>query len=218
MIDFLLFLFSIFFLALLSISLLFLLSQYLIRVRGIKDQSYHLLHDAQTQAQTIIGQSELEGIKMAADSRLNIGKFEKQTEDSLTATSEEAKERMQKAEEAFRTYLTNLSQQANASVVESEQVTRSRINTLFEEFEQNISTYLTQTQQQSVKAINLEVAAARQLVETYKTEQFRLIDENIVAMLEKTLSLVLIKKLSLKDHVELVYESLERAKAEKFII
>jgi hypothetical protein len=44
------------------------------------------------------------------------------------------------------------------------------------------------------------------------------IDENIMAMLEKTLSLVLAKNLDLKDQMDLVYESLEKAKAEKFVV
>lgn len=94
---------------------------------------------------------------------------------------------------------------------------RERSNSFFEKFEENLSTYLTTTQQQSVKAIELELQSARNLIDTYKTTQLNLVDENIIAMLERTLSLVLIKKLSLQDQVELVYESLEKAKAEKFL-
>ena len=45
-----------------------------------------------------------------------------------------------------------------------------------------------------------------------------IIDENIVAMLEKTLSLVLAKNLNLRDQMELVYESLERAKTDSFLV
>ena len=44
-----------------------------------------------------------------------------------------------------------------------------------------------------------------------------LLNNNIVAMLEKTLSLVISKKLTLKDQVDLVYEALEEAKIERFI-
>ena len=46
---------------------------------------------------------------------------------------------------------------------------------------------------------------ARQLIETYKSSRLKLVDENIVAMLERTLSLVLVKKLSLKEQTDLVY-------------
>lgn len=74
------------------------------------------------------------------------------------------------------------------------------------------------SQQRSVQSIELELKAARQLIETYKQQQLKVIDENVIAMLEKTLSLVLTKKISLQDQVELVYEALEKAKAEKFIV
>jgi hypothetical protein len=37
-------------------------------------------------------------------------------------------------------------------------------------------------------------------------------------MLERNLSIVLSQKLSLKEHIDLVYEALEKAKAEKFVL
>ena len=40
------------------------------------------------------------------------------------------------------------------------------------------------------------------------------LDENIVAVLEKTLNVVVGKKLTLGDQTELVYEALEQAKKE----
>ncbi len=95
---------------------------------------------------------------------------------------------------------------------------KDRVNMLFEQFEQNLSSFLTETQTHSTEAITLEIQAARNLIETYKKQQLTAVDENIIAMLERTLSLVLTKKLSLKEHTDLVYESLEKAKAEKFII
>lgn len=91
-------------------------------------------------------------------------------------------------------------------------------NDLFEKFEENLSNYLTQTQSQSTKAIELELKAARSLIDSYKSGQLRVIDENIVAILEKTLSIILAKKLSLADQMDLVYKALEKAKAEKFFV
>jgi hypothetical protein len=67
-------------------------------------------------------------------------------------------------------------------------------------------------------AVDLELRSARQLIDTYKVQQMNVIDENIMAMLEKTLSLVLAKNLDLKDQMDFVYESLEKAKAEKFVV
>lgn len=93
-----------------------------------------------------------------------------------------------------------------------------RMNVLFESFENKLTEMLDNTQKKSVQAIELELKAARNLIDTYKAQQLSIVDENIISMLEKTLALVLAKKLTLKDQLELVYEALEKAKAEKFII
>lgn len=160
---------------------------------------------------------------------------EKLLEDELAKLRTE----IQKAESEFQIYLNDLklkselAQNKNQQLISesigsqtgliaqaiTEQTTtiKQHINKLFENFEQNLSQFLTKTEQQSVEAIDAELKASRQLVDTYKNEQLRLIDENIIAILEKTLSLVLPQKISLKDQVDLVYEALERAKVEKFI-
>lgn len=96
--------------------------------------------------------------------------------------------------------------------------TEKRINETFGHLETKLTDFLMQTGQKTTASIELELKATRELIETYKQGQLRLIDENIIAMLEKTLSIVLAKKLSLKDQIDLVYESLEKAKSEKFII
>ncbi len=183
-----------------------------------RQKGLQLIYTAMKKAQAITQTSELESIKIIASAGLDKEKIEKETLQAIHDATYEAKEAVSQAQSVFTDYLQQLSQQATTSSSESEKMIKERINKLFYNFEQNLSTYLTDTQQQSIHAITLEVAAARQLIETYKTEQFRLVDENIVAMLERTLSLVLVKKLTLKEHVDLVYESLEKAKVEKFII
>ena len=101
---------------------------------------------------------------------------------------------------------------------QTQQVAISKMTQLFENFETRITNFLVQAESASTRSIELELQSARQLIETYKNEQLALIDENIVAMMEQTLSSVLGKKLSLKDQLDLVYESLEKAKVDKFII
>lgn len=183
-----------------------------------QDESYEVLHNAIKKAENIIAIAELQGIKISANTNLNTKKVENQYEQSIKETTSEVNTALNQAKQEFEVYLEGLSRQADKSVVNSEQAVRERINAFFEKFESNLSSFLTDTQQQSSKAIELEMQSARQLIQTYKQTQFSLIDENIVAMLEKTLSLVLIKKLSLKDQTDLVYESLEKAKAEKFLV
>ncbi len=96
--------------------------------------------------------------------------------------------------------------------------TEKRISQLFEHLEAKLSDFLISTEQNTATSIELELKSVRQLIDTYKSAQLKLIDENIIAMMEQTLSIILTKKLSLKDQLDLVYEALEKAKVEKFIV
>ena len=159
-----------------------------------------------------------DGSHLAGETSSSGQLLQKQQEQMLQQSQEQLQKNLAEAQAAFKTYLDTLSKRSDTSLTTNEQLIKEKTNQLFERFEQNLSGFLTQTQQQSTSAINLEMQAARQLIESYKMQQFKMVDENIVAMLERTLSLVLMKKLTLKEHVDLVYESLEKAKAEKFLL
>ena len=167
-------------------------------------RQYLAMQDAQLKANQIIQQAQTAAIKITATDKASVETISRQA--------------LAQTEQQFKTYLQELATAAQGSLTGREQLIEQKINQLFESFEENLSSFLTQTQQQSVKSVELEMQAARQLIQTYKQQQFKLIDENIVSMLERTLSLVLVKKLSLKEQIDLVYESLEKAKAEKFIV
>jgi hypothetical protein len=92
-----------------------------------------------------------------------------------------------------------------------------RLNNFLENFESNMSQFFINAEQKSLESINLELKSARNLIDSYKAQQLAIVEENIVAILERTLSIVLKEKLNLKDQVDLVYEALEKAKKEKFL-
>jgi hypothetical protein len=118
----------------------------------------------------------------------------------------------------FATFLETLKQESQKSQAANWEGAKMRVNELFENFETKLADFLLQTEQKMMLSVDLELKSARQLIDTYKVQQMNIIDENIVSMLEKTLSLVLAKNLNLKDQMDLVYESLERAKTESFLV
>lgn len=118
----------------------------------------------------------------------------------------------------FAAFLEGLRDDSQKSQAANWEGAKARVNELFENFETKLADFLLQTEQKMMLSVDLELKSARQLIDTYKVQQMNIIDENIVAMLEKTLSLVLGKNLNLKDQVDLVYESLERAKTESFLV
>lgn len=180
-------------------------------------KGYEIINQAMKKADAIVSESDLTAIKSTSKLDADLKSLGEKEKQALSSTANREQQAIIQATEDFKSYLDYLSKQSDNAVSSSELALRERINDVIEKFEQNLSQFLTQTQDESSKAITLEMQSARQLIQTYKTEQFNLIDENIVATLERTLNLVLAKKLSLKDHIDLVFESLEKAKAEKFL-
>lgn len=186
-----------------------------------EQKSYGIIDDAIKTSRSIIGTTELESVKMAADTRFAVRKFEEEYASELNKLKADLEKKVSdeatEAENNFVKYLNFLGSRIEQAQNMSLELTKKRTGDVFDKFEQDLSSFLTQTEEKSVSAIDLEMRAARALIDKYKAQQFALIDENIIAMLERTLSLVLAKKLSLKDQLDLVYEALEKAKAEKFI-
>lgn len=187
-----------------------------------EQKSFNILHRAMKKAQSIIGNAELEGIKVAAEDKLALKKFEEQFKtqlnESRTGLEKEMSSQVNKAYSEYVQFLEGLKEQNTQIQAANQEIIKQRVDSIFDKFEQNLGTFLTSTEQKSVQSIELELRSARQLIETYKTEQLAIIDENIISILERTLTLVLAKKIPLKDQVDLVYEALNKAKVEKFVV
>lgn len=173
-------------------------------LENIKEKGWETLHQSIKKSQNMLGEAELEGIKVISDTRFYTQKMEQEYSKKLSQI-------IQEAENSIKTYQTQLIQTSSTMVEE-------RINKLFDSLEQRLSDFLVETSQKTSSSIELELKAARALIDSYKEERLKLIDENILAMMEQTLAVVLNKKLSLEDQLDLVYEALEKAKVEKFIV
>lgn len=187
-----------------------------------EQKSLNILYRAMKKAQTIIGNAELEGIKVGAQNRLAEKKAETLFENQLSVSRSELEKEMSlqvnKTYSEYIKFLDALKEQNNQIQAVNQEAIKQRANTIFDKFEQNLGTFLTSTEQKSVQSIELELRSARQLIETYKTQQIAIIDENIISILERTLTLILAKKIPLKDQMDLVYEALNKAKVEKFVV
>ena len=59
-----------------------------------------------------------------------------------------------------------------------------------------------------------EFASAKEMVKSYRKQQFDLVDAYVVSLIERTAAIVLQEKLSVKDHARLAERALEEAKSE----
>lgn len=171
-----------------------------------RQRSIQLLNAAEMAETNVISEGNYATQKLISEFKVQLANLMQNSEKSLHSSQEELVKfmaQLQKKSEQL--------QEISSSAVEQ------RINQMFERLENRLADFLVTTEQKTTSSIELELKGARNLIETYKDQQLKLIDENIIAMMEQTLNIVLAKKLSLKDQLDLVYESLEKAKVEKFV-
>lgn len=195
-------------------------------------QAQDLINSASQKADTILSQAEIDSLKMSTAKSIEMKMFESEVAEkmdklvaslaaSLTASLDRLEGQVNNSfldsSNNYRQFLTKSQHDLTKSEAAIEESMQIKVNELLFKFEQNLAGFLSSSEQKSFDAINLELRSARQLIESYKSQQLALLDENIVAVLERTLDLVLKEKLSLRNQLDLVYQSLERAKAEKLI-
>lgn len=184
----------------------------------LREKGWESLHESIKKSEDIIGEAELEGIKVTAQSKLLSKKFEADYSKNLADALNASRQNIMAAQGELIKFMQDLQKRSSEFEEAQKAAGQQRINQLFDKVETNLSDFLVQTAQKTTSSIELELKASRQMIDTYKAEQLKLIDENIIAMMERTMSIVLAKKLSLKEHMDLIYEALEKAKVEKFIV
>lgn len=176
----------------------------------VKEKGWNTLHESIKKSQAILGEAELAGIKETSKIELDFQK-------NLTESLNQSKQTITVAQNQLLQFMQDLQRRSTEFEEAQKTAGETRINQLFDRVESQLADFLVQTAQKTTSSIELELKSTRQLIDTYKSEQLKLIDENIVAMMEQTLNTVLAKKLTLKDQMDLIYEALEKAKVDKFV-
>lgn len=187
-------------------------------IESIPEDAWNALEQSIQTSRDMVGEAELESVKILAGTKISRDKLENEYNKRLMDLTTKTEGVVTEAKTQFLNFLADLEKKSQAFEETSRKVSENKINQLFEGLESKLSDFLIKTETSTTSSIELELKSTRSLIDTYKEQQLKLIDENIVAILEQTLSLVLGKKLTLSDQVDLVYQSLERAKVEKFIL
>lgn len=182
-----------------------------------KQKGWENLNQSIKKSQDIIGEAELLGIKASADIKYEASKLEQEYSQRLSEIIKQSEISIANAQNQLIQFMKDIEIRSQQFEEVSRENIVQKINELFDRFENRLSDFVLSTEEKTTSSIELELKGARNLIEAYKQQQLKLIDENIIAMMEQTLNIVLAKKLSLKDQIDLVYEALEKAKIEKFV-
>ena len=172
-----------------------------------RQKSVELLNAAEEAETQVLAEGSYATKKLVFEFKDQLENIVQTSQESITASQDQ-----------LIGFMADLQKRSEQFEEASRKTGEERINELFDRLEERLSDFLVQTEQKTTSSIELELKAARELIETYKGQQLKLIDENIIAMMEQTLNIVLGKKLSLQDQLDLVYEALEKAKVEKFVV
>lgn len=203
------------------------------QTEDLVEPGLNIIQAASKKADEILAQAEIEAIKLPTEKGIEAGLLADRVSEkvdqtinrldiSLNSTFQNIQQNflnsLRSNQEKYDQFLKDLEQRSGNFEAALEGKINQKVESLLLDFEQKVSDFFAGAQQKSLEAINLEITSARQLIDSYKSQQLSIVDENIVAVLEQTLNLVLEKKLTLKDQIDLVYEALEKAKLEKFLV
>ena len=190
-------------------------------LRELQKESRKILQGAVKKSQTILERAEEEGLEIIDESKQASKGLSKKYEAELASVAhtmeDELRSQVTKAEQEFAAYLDSLKARTDKVEERLESLIQQRIEATFTSFDAKVTELLTQTQSRSFASIEEELKNARRLVDEYKTQQMKLVDDNVIAILEKTINIVLAKKLTLRDQLDLVNEALEKAKIESSV-
>jgi len=191
--------------------------EYFLRKKSLKSSQVYDLETKQKSIQ-ILNAAQMAETEVIAGGKYATQKLTDEFKIQLEGLLKNSTTDITNSQSQLINFMADLQKRSIAFEEASRVSTEKRIADLFERLETKLSDFLVQTESKTANSIELELKAARELIETYKTQQLKLIDENVVAMMEQTINIVLGKKLSLQDQLDLIYEALEKAKIEKFIV
>ena len=187
-----------------------------------------IIDDAVRKSHEIVSQAENSSFKILADSKQGLTKdqsiydaelkrilqqFESGIANELNATHDRIL-KSQSAQEKFLADLDRRFELFQKNIQDS--LTKDTVSSV-EGFKDNLATSLKNIEDRASTAVEKDLQDEKAAVQKFQEAQLKAVRENLVSILERTFNLVLTKKLTLTDHVDLVTEAFEEAKKEKFL-
>lgn len=185
----------------------------LARMLGIPEQKKRMWgfwHQALKKAQAVLGEAEIEGVKVVADTKYYTQKLEGVYEDQMR----QATARM---ETEFKRVIDVAQLEFGKSLAELGEQSKKIVDDAMIAFTKRLEERLAEVEQTTLKLGFEEAEKAKGEVAEYKKAMLEKVRADMTAVLDEVAKEVLGKKLVVEDQVELINEALEKAKKEKFI-
>ena len=182
------------------------------------EKSETVLHDAQIKANKILTNAELKGIEFIAKQKLAMDKLIAELDVQIKSLEEklivELKASMDKTEKSYQDYLSVLEENLKHQEMQNQRFFQEKTQKMIDNSQQIMSAFILDINAKVKRQIDEEFALVKNELDLYKKHRMEVINKNIIDILEKTLEQTLVKKLSLSEHSEIIFQALEQAKQE----
>ncbi len=179
-----------------------------------------LIHRAITKAQDILVSAELQGIKSVAQSKLATGRIEEQYQKELSNHIERILLRLdqnvillqKQYQETLKKLQHDLEDKSTRYLMHAEE----NINHMSKKHETSLLEFTTATQEELNKHIQAQMKSIEMQLSNYEKNRKDFIDEEMLYIVEQAVAITLATTLSAKEHADLVYKALAKAKESGF--
>lgn len=187
-------------------------------VKEAQHRANQIVTEAKTVARNLIAGAEAEATKSLGErgheSERLMALYEKQLEGLMHTHEVELKNYVAEAEKSFGA----LTETFKSHVAATDQVVQTELRAFSVETKETRARLETETKRLIAEHLEREVASVRAELKVYRHERMKLIERDIVRIIEQAIAIVLRRELPLKDHADFVYQALEEAKREGTLV
>jgi len=170
-------------------------------VKKAEQEAKDILEDARQSARSIVADAEKTAVQIASERKKASEDLAASYEAAVKDIVEEHKELLNQHKITTESLYKKLEQELRAHITTSEEMAKTRGDSLKEEVEKQISAKLEK-----------ELEAARRGIEEYRRAQKRVLDKKLIELVERVVAVALQRTLSVKDHEEYIKKELEEAR------
>lgn len=201
-------------------------------VKEAHNKANRILEEAEEQSRALRAKAQIEASKLLSDRKTENEKLHEAHSKKIEEVTVHARELLEKQSQTmqdsaegiaadFKRYATEaqkaLGEESGlikkAAAEESERI-RQSLATLHSEAEQEYKALMAENHKQIQEELTREIQSVRDAIAAYKQDRFRLLDEQIISLVEDTAHIALNKSMSLEDHRDVVLAALDEAKRE----
>lgn len=183
-----------------------------------KTKSHSIIHRAIAEANRIMVNAELKGIRMLARGKLTGKDLTQQYRENLArievALREQFAQSATKAEASYQDFIKLIEATINEQISRNQKLIEEKADQMVRQSQTQVSRLIGDIHAKVKTQVDAEMQAAKNEIAQYKSSRIAVLDERIVDILEEILRVALAKKLSLADQSDLIYKALEQAKHE----